>query len=200
MKKNYILTLMALLFALSFQAQVTVGEGDVVNEEMPIEPFYKWSYSQVIYHAGEINASGTITGLKYEATPSTTLANSDGWTIYMGHTSLDQHPTDNAGTSTGVAWVDISELTEVFSGTVTISDQVVSITLDTPFEYNGTDNIMVAVVETSNVNNAYDGSGHDFYCTETNGVYRGLVYYTDMSSINPAAPNEVSVSNLRATD
>ena len=69
MKKNYILTLLfSFLFAFSFQAQVVVGEGTTVNEEMPIEPFYKFSYSQVIYLATEINASGTITGLKYTAT------------------------------------------------------------------------------------------------------------------------------------
>ena len=76
MKKNYLLTLLlSFLFAVSFQAQVVVGEGTVVNEEMPIEPYYKFSYSQVIYHASEINASGTITGLKYTATQETDLAN-----------------------------------------------------------------------------------------------------------------------------
>jgi len=199
MKKNYILTLLfSFLFAFSFQAQVVVGEGTTVNEEMPIEPFYKFSYSQVIYHAGEINASGTITGLKYTATEGTDLANSDGWTIYMGHTSLDQHLVETG--STTVNWVDISELTQVFSGTVTIADQEVSITLDTPFEYNGTDNLMVAVNETSNVNNSYDSSSHDFYCTESTGSYRGLVYYTDSQTIGPidtSNPPAVTTGNRR---
>ena len=199
MKKNYILTLLfSFLFAFSFQAQVVVGEGTTVNEEMPIEPYYKFSYSQVIYHAGEINASGTITGLKYTATEGTDLANSDGWTIYMGHTSLDQHLVESG--STTVNWVDISELTQVFSGTVTITDQEVSITLDTPFEYNGTDNLMVAVNETSNVNNSYDSSSHDFYCTESTGSYRGLVYYTDSQTIGPidtSNPPAVTTGNRR---
>jgi len=199
MKKNYILTLLfSFLFAFSFQAQVVVGEGTTVNEEMPIEPYYKFSYSQVIYHAGEINASGTITGLKYTATEGTDLANSDGWTIYMGHTSLDQHLVESG--STTVNWVDISELTEVFTGTVTITDQEVSITLDTPFEYNGTDNLMVAVNETSNVNNSYDSSSHDFYCTESTGSYRGLVYYTDSQTIGPidtSNPPAVTTGNRR---
>ncbi len=197
MKKNYILILLAFLFTVGFQAQVVIGEGTTVNEEMPIEPFYKWSYSQVIYHAGEINASGTITGLKYTATEPTDLENSDGWDIWLGHTSLDQHLDDNTGTSSGVAWVDISELTQVFSGTVTIENQVVSITLDTPFEYNGTDNLMVAVNETSNVNDAYDGSGEDFFCTPTSGIYRGLVYYTDSFQIDPENPPAVTSSNRR---
>ena len=195
MKKNYILTLLfSFLFAFSFQAQVIVGEGTTVNEEMPIEPFYKFSYSQVIYHAGEINASGTITGLKYTATGETTLENSDGWTIYMGHTSLDQHLVESG--STTVNWVDISELTQVFSGTVTIANQEVSITLDTPFEYNGTDNLIVSVNETSNVNNQYDSSSHDFYCTESTGSYRGLVYYTDSQTIGPIdTSNPPAVTN-----
>ena len=178
MKKNYILLFfIAFFLSLSFQAQVVVGEGTVVNEEMPIEPYYKFSYSQVIYLANEINASGSITGLKYTANPETDLANSDGWDIWIGHTSLSAH---------GAQFVDISELTQVFSGNVTIANQVVSITLDTAFEYNGTDNLMVAVNETSNVNNAYDASTHDFYCTATTGVNRGLVTYTDSALIDPS--------------
>ncbi len=189
MKKNYILTFfIAFFLSLSFQAQVVVGEGTTVNEEMPIEPYYKFSYSQVIYHAGEINASGTITGLKYTATEGTDLANSDGWDVWMGHTSLSAH---------GAAFVDISELTQVYTGNVTIANQVVSITLDTPFEYNGTDNIMVAVNETSNVNNAYDSSSHDFYCTTTTGVNRGLVTYNDSAAIDPSNPPTVISSSYR---
>ena len=181
MKKNYILTLLfSFLFAFSFQAQVTVGTGDVESEEMPIEPYYKFSYSQVIYTANDINASGTITGLKYYPDADVTLANSDGWDIWIGHTSLNAH---------GAAFVDISELTQVFSGTVTVTNQEVSITLDTSFDYNGTDNLMVAVNETSNVNNTYDASSHDFYCTATTGIDRGLVVYSDTGTgdfTNPA--------------
>ena len=90
MIKNYILSTVFLFFSILSFTQVSVGNGTLLNEEMPIEPFYKWSYSQVIYHAGEINASGTITGLKYTATQPTDLENSDGWDIWLGHTYLDQ--------------------------------------------------------------------------------------------------------------
>ena len=186
MIKNYILSTVFLFFSVLSFSQVSVGNGTLLNEEMPIEPYYKFSYSQVIYHSGEINASGTITGLKYTANPATTLENSDGWDIWIGHTSLDQHePVDG---TTNVSWVDINELTQVFSGNVSISDQVVSITLDTPFEYNGEDNLIIAVNETSNVNNQYDSSTHDFYCTATPGVSRGYVYYNDLTSFDPYNP------------
>ena len=67
----------------------------------------------------------------------------------MGHTSLSSHSLDESGVP---SWVDISELTQVFAGTVSVVDQVVDIVFETPFEYNGTDNLMIAVNETSNVN------------------------------------------------
>ena len=46
------------------------------------------------------------------------------------------------------SWVDISELTQVFAGTVSVVDQQLTIVFDTPFEYNGTHNLIVAVNET----------------------------------------------------
>ena len=191
--KKTTLALMAFLFTIFSFSQVNVGTGTTVNEEMPIEPYYKFSYSQVIYTAAEINASGSITGLKYTATPETTLANSNGWEVWLGHTTLSYHSLDNAD----VPWVDISELTQVFAGTVSIADQIVEITFDTPFEYNGTDNLMIAVNETSNVNNTWDSSNHDFYCTLTPGVARGIASYNDTAAIDPSNPPEVFSYNLR---
>ena len=93
--KKTTLALMAFLFTIFSFSQVNVGTGTTVNEEMPIEPYYKFSYSQVIYTAAEINASGSITGLKYTATPETTLANRNGWEVWLGDTTLSYHACDN---------------------------------------------------------------------------------------------------------
>ena len=173
--KKTTLAIMAFLFTIFSFSQVNVGTGTTLNEEMPIEPYYKFSYSQVIYTAAEINASGSITGIKYTANPETTLANSDGWEVWLGHTTLSSHSLDEEGVP---SWVDISELTQVFAGTVSVVDQVVDIVFETPFEYNGTDNLMIAVNETSNVNNTWDSSTHDFYCTLTPGVARESFHIT----------------------
>ena len=192
--KKTTLALMAFLFTIFSFSQVNVGTGTTVNEEMPIEPYYKFSYSQVIYTAAEINASGSITGLKYTATPETTLANSNGWEIWLGHTSLSFHPVNESDIP---SWVDISELTQVFAGTVSIADQIVEITFDTPFEYNGTDNLIIAVNETSNVNDAYDSSNNDFYCTPTPGTARGLASYNDSAAIDPSNPPTLYAYSVR---
>jgi len=183
MKKNYILILLAFLFTVGFQAQVVIGEGTNVSHRAPVEPYYEYSYSQTIYTAAQINASGTITGVQYFATESTDLENTGTWDLYMGHTALDEHTPDG----TSYSWVDPSTLTLVYSGAVEVVDGVVSITLDTPFEYNGTDNLLVAGHDTMDTN-AYDGSTDDFYGTETGGPIRSLATYNDTVPIDGSAP------------
>ena len=58
----------------------------------------------------------------------------------MAHTS-------NSSFADGDSWEPIENLTQMFSGTVSISDGVVTIPFDTPFSYNGTDNLVIAVEE-----------------------------------------------------
>ncbi|MAV00937.1 MAG: hypothetical protein CMC37_05165 [Flavobacteriaceae bacterium] len=184
MKKNYILTLLlSLLFTIGFQAQVVIGEGTNTSHMAPVNPYYEYSYSQTIYTAAQINASGTITGVQYFATESTGLENTGTWDLYMGHTALDEHTPDG----TSYSWVDPSTLTLVYSGAVEVVDGVVSITLDTPFEYNGTDNLLVAGHDTMDTND-YDASTDDFYGTETGGPIRSLVTYNDTDPIDGSGP------------
>jgi hypothetical protein len=81
--------------------------------------------------------------------------------------------------------VDASELTLVFSGSVEVVDQTVTITLDTPFDYNGTQNLIVAGHDTMDTG-TYDGSGDDFYATLYDGSSRvALVYYNDVTPPDP---------------
>ena len=183
MKKNYILILLAFLFTIGFQAQVVIGEGTNVSHRAPVEPYYEYSYSQTIYTAAQINASGTITGVQYFATPTTGLENTGTWDLYMGHTALDEHTPDG----TSYSWVDPSTLTLVYSGAVEVVDGVVSITLDTPFEYNGTDNLLVAGHDTMDTG-SYDQSTDDFYGTETGGPIRSLATYNDTVPIDGSGP------------
>ncbi len=177
MKKNYSLIFL-FLFSFSFVfSQVQVGNGTVTNEELPIEPYYGYTYSQVIYTSAEINSSGDISGVSYTATAETTLESSSDWTVYMAHTS-------NSSFADGDSWEPFENFTQMFSGTVSISDGVVTIPFDTPFSYNGTDNLVIAVEENQA---GYDSSGHDFYCTSTSET-RALTYYSDGTNPDPADP------------
>ena len=158
-------------------AQVNIGDGVEVNKRIPIEPFYGYTYSQVIYLQSEIETAMDIGHLIYNATPATTLEDSNQWTVYMGHTTKTQFDSDTD-------WINLAELTEVYSGTVTISSGAVHILLDTNFSYNGTDNLVIAVDENQS---GYDSSTHDFYTTAVTNN-RSISYWSDSTNPEPASP------------
>ena len=178
MKKNYYLSfILVFIFSIYSFSQVSIGNGTNVNEELPIEPYYGYTYSQSIYSSSLINASGSITGVKYFATEATTLATSSEWVVYIG-------TTENTEFETTDSWVDISQLSQVYNAQATITEGVVSITFDTPFEYDGSSNIVMAVEENQQ---GYDSSSHDFFCTPSSSSV-SLTYYSDSTNPDPASP------------
>ena len=178
MKKNYFLNFIFCSFiSIPILAQVTVGDGTNVDEELPIEPYYGYTYSQSIYNSALISASGSITGIKYFATPGTTLANSSEWVVYIGVTENDEFLSTDS-------WIPFSELTQVYSATTSISDGVVSLTFDSPFEYDGNSNLVIAVEENQA---SYDSATHDFYCTPADTSV-SLVFYSDSTNPDPISP------------
>jgi len=155
--------------------QVTIGTGTVTGEELPIEPYYGYSYSQVIYTAAEIGTTGTINSVTYSANAATTLANSGDWVVYMGTTSASSFASNSD-------WIAVGDMTQVFDGVVTPDGSGnVLVTLDTAFSYTG-GNLVIAVDQNTA---GYDSSSHDFYCTAASET-RGLTYYSDGTNADPA--------------
>ena len=127
MRKNYFLSfILVFIFSICSFSQVSIGNGTNVNEELPIEPYYGYTYSQSIYSSTLINAAGSITGVKYFATEATTLATSSEWVVYIGITELTEFETTDS-------WVDASQLSQVYNAQTTIAEGVVSIKIYTPF-------------------------------------------------------------------
>ena len=162
-------------------AQVQVGTGTNTSQNLPIDAFYGYSYTQVIYLASEINASGTITELQWYFAGST-LSNSNDWTIYIGHTSKTSF-------SSTTDWVPVSSMTQVYSGVFTDPGTAGWITFDiTDWAYNGTDNIVVAVDENAS---GYNSSSDKFYCSSV-ADNRGIEYHNDSNDPDPANPPTAS--------
>ena len=186
MKKNYFLNFIICLFiSIPILAQVNVGDGTNVDENLPIEPYFGYTYSQSIYNSALISASGSITGIKYFATPGTTLANSSEWVVYIGVTENDEFLSTDS-------WIPLTELTQVYSATTSISDGVVSLTFDSPFEYDGNSNLVIAVEENQAL---YDSSTHDFYCTPADTSV-SLVFYSDATDPDPTWPPNGNFRNF----
>ncbi|HOD17817.1 MAG TPA: choice-of-anchor D domain-containing protein [Candidatus Cloacimonadota bacterium] len=157
-----------------------IGNG-TANLYLPIYPYYGYTYSQSIFLQSEIGVTGQkmIDKIYYHWNGAGEATNSNNWTVYMGHTSLNAF-------ATGTSWIPLSSLTQVFTGEVALPavDEWIEIPLDTPFLYNGTDNLAICVDENES---SYDSSIDYFYCTSTT-AYRSIRYYDDYTNPDPAAP------------
>lgn len=168
------------------QATISVGSGTANSSfYLPVRAYYGYSYTQQIVTAAEYAGGGGIAGnitkiRYYISTAEVPLTTWNNWTIYIGHTNK------TAFTST-TDWEPTTNLTQVFSGTVTqVSNSWMEITLTTPFVYNGTSNLVIGVDEnaplyTSGFNDTYFGS---YTSTANSGIY----YYNDDTNPNPATP------------
>ncbi|MCG1035324.1 fibronectin type III domain-containing protein [Polaribacter sargassicola] len=179
MKKiTLLLFLILTTISIDLKAQVSVGFGTSTGKGIPIEPSYKYTYSQTIYLQSEILAveAGDITTLTWDFT-GTSIDNSNDWTIYIGHTSKTSFEAGND-------WVDVSTLTQVFSGNVTLDENNKVVVDITDFAYNNVDNLIIAIDEN---NEEKDTSGDDFNCfvTETD---RSLTYINNVNNPDPTSP------------
>jgi len=165
------------LIPLSVNAQVQIGDGEE-TEDIPVDPYYVYTYSQTIYLKSEIgNSGGDITTLQYYF-DGEGITNTNEWTIYMGHTSKTSF-------SSSTDWIPVSQLTEVYSGSIPNPGTSGWITLDIDdFTYNGTDHLVIAVDENQD---DYDGSGRYFFCTSVDSE-RSIVYTDDYDNPVPTSP------------
>lgn len=144
MKKLLLLTLLVISFV-SHSQTITIGEGTEITSQVPIDLFYKYAFTEQIYLAEEIEFAGYIKAIKFRIAYSYNSDFTADINVYM----------KNVTRSIFEDGVDFEPLTEenlVFAGQWTIPanvDDWMTIELDTPFYYNGTDNLMVAIDKNS---------------------------------------------------
>jgi hypothetical protein len=111
-----------------------VGE-DPYTWEYPMPTVYEDARTQVIYLAGELGGAATLSALALDVTttPTETL---NQWTIRMKHTSLSACPALPAWEGSG--WTTIYQNNETIQST-----GWVVFAFQTPFAYDGTNNLMV---------------------------------------------------------
>ncbi len=160
-----------------------VGAGTATSGYVPMSPNWGYSYTQEIYLASELTAvldpgNTYITKIRFKsATVVADQSTYNNWVVYMGNTAK--------ASFTGTAdWVATSAMTQVFSGTLPTmtAGNWVEITLNTPFLWNGTSNLVLAVDE--NVT----GFANATWASTTASANRTLYYRSDTNNPNPASP------------
>lgn len=148
---------------------VQIGTGSSESSNLPIHPFYNYGYSQQIYMSYEFEGSHIIYSISYYCTSSIEFAKPVK--IYMGHVSAEEF-TDVYD------WIPASQLTLVYDGMLEVTNMNtwLFIPLDTPFEYNGTDNLVIAIDDNSGV---YYSDNTTFFKTSVLSKHRTIRVYSD---------------------
>ena len=143
---------------------------------------YNYGFSQQIYKSSEINAAATISGFEIEV--SNTGAKARTIDIYMMHTS------ENTITS----WLPMDNAQLVYSGVVTFTQGWQLITFDSPFNYNGTDNLVLIVDD-----NTGSYGNYPTFRTNNGGTNCSRYFYSDGTNFNPFNPTTASTQSSTST-
>jgi M6 family metalloprotease-like protein len=156
------------------QSVITIGTG-TSNLNLPIFPWWDFTYSQQIYRSTDIGRSGTIYTISFLSNGGGTLDASKDWRIWMGHTTQSTF----AGTESS-NWISIYTQTQVYDAALPSTAAVagwIDIPLTTPFVYNGTQNIVITISEMTPGHS--DSNQIFFHSTVTTGQSRSIVAYRD---------------------
>ena len=155
--------------------EIVIGDGTSTTYVTPFNSLWGYSYVEQIYTADEIGMAGTINSIAFNM-QSTDAATHD-IEIFMVNTDKETF----ASTSDYVA---VTAGDKVFDGSVTFEPAAwTTITLNTPFYYDGTSNLMIGIHEyTSGYSTRY------FYYTNATG--KVVSFHSD--SANPDPCNLVS--------
>ncbi len=167
-----------------------IGSDNALNG-LPIKPSCNHNYSQTIYLKSEIDdtsyqgdAGYSIDKISYYWSGAGRPRNSRHWTVYMGHTDK----TSFAHTSD---WIPTSQMVQVFSGEIDTSERPhwKGILLDTPFLYDATDNLVIAVHEHTPDHDANHVYFHSTNCSQNRSLQKLSSYDID--------PNSLPVGSLK---
>ena len=163
---------------------ITVGTGtSCSNIYAPVNNFWNYGYRQVIYPASSLRA-GNISSVSFQYCYTTAMSSKTNVNIYMGTTS-------QSAFSSATDWIPLSNLTLVYSGSLNCTEGWNTFYLNSPFDYNGVDNLVLAIDDNSG---SYDGSSYTFYYTTDNSnVF--LYYNSDSTNPDPSSPPSGTVAS-----
>ncbi len=162
---------------------------------LPISSWNNYSVSQQIFLQSELGSGGIIDAIRFRQQSGED--NNRGLKIYMGHTDRTSYRSSND-------IVTLPQMSLVFDGTVNVAmsdDGWLYIPLQNSFDYNGNDNIVLTVIDTTG-SYVYDLSFYtiyDSYDSYGNYIYRSLHradYYDPVGVSSDISYNMESYRNV----
>ena len=181
---NYPVTVSA-IFSKPATNDVTIGSGTGTDagSDLPTDVYYKYCLSQQIYTSAELGSAGNITKISFYYN-SSTASGSRTLDIYMSHTT----------SSTLSTWVTQSSSNLVYSGSHNFTQGWNTITLTTPFAYNGTNNLLLTVDDNTG---GYNVSQYTYFYTYSTGANRAIYYRNDNNNPSATSSNSYSATKVQ---
>ncbi len=183
----------------NFIGSVTIGTGDYESAMYPLQLGRDYFVTQMIYRASDIGTAGTISSIAYNYNGEGDFT-MEGLQVFMMNVSKSQF------TSSPSTFVQVSESDRVFNGTFSVAGAGWNtLTLDTPFIYDGTSNLLVCIYDPTS---GYPGNQTKrFYCTYNAGDYRSCSIYNnttcpDINNLNSWTGDvdcQPNIPNIRLT-
>ena len=140
MKKLLLIAFLALTFMAHAQT-ITIGEDQTISNQVPIYTLYNYSLTEQIFRADEIEYAGYLNTLRFRIGYSYNSSYTCDIEVYLKHVTKSSFadPAD---------YEPVTPDDLVYSGPWNLPAYLndwMSITFDTPFAYNGTDNLLIAI-------------------------------------------------------
>ena len=167
----------------NFAAGVMIGSGTETNNYLPSFSYYKHGLSEQIYTKAELGGAGIITSIAFY---NDGAAKTRTYDFYMKASTKSSF----SGNSD---WIAVSASDKVFSGSVTMTaGDWTTITLTTPFVYDGTSNLVLVADDNSG---AYTNSPY-MSCRVFSATNQALYVYDDNTNYNPLSPSSYTGTRL----
>ena len=111
-----------------------IGNGSTTNSYLPSYSTYRNGYSQQIFLASEMNGANSITSVSFEMAA---VGQQRNFKIYLMHTTQ----------SSSTAWIPANNAQLCFQGNHNFVVGWNTFNFTTPFQYNGTDNLVLIVID-----------------------------------------------------
>ncbi len=162
----------AYITAYTFGCSATAIDSAGVDIHLPIAYSNLYSYTQQIYSSAELTGIDTITSLTFFLADSHNI-DTTPITLYLGDVSRNQFDSD---------FVSLTQMTQVFAGTIYNNRREVTIHFDTPFVRIADSNLVIAID-----NDLNDSATALPAFLVGNGTNRSI-YSTGSDDINPSNP------------
>ena len=180
------MTLVLAFMGVARAETIEIGTGTSTSYYIPFNSLYGYSFTEQVYPASEIGMAGSITSISFYLGQSYTEAQTNSTALYMKNVSRTTF-----SSTTDYETVTAGDM--VYSGMWTIPANYtgwVTINLDTPFAYDGSSNLMVAMHE-------YTSGYSTRNFTYTSVTNCAIQWYSD--SYNPDPYNLGSYSGSKTT-